>query len=141
MTHEAAFDAYRNYLESLTARDISLLSDYVSPHVRFCDPFHDIRGAGEMAAIFSKLFSTVSDINYSVLESGGEGRFFFFRWILTGMLKQKKWAVEGVTLVEIGLDGKVSAHREYWDAASQVYEKFPIIGLLLRMLRARIGSF
>ena len=31
MTHDDAFDAYLDYLENLTAQDISRLGDYVSP--------------------------------------------------------------------------------------------------------------
>ena len=140
MTKDSAFDAYRIYLETLTARDVSHLSDYVSPDVRFCDPFHDVRGVGAMVAIFSRLFSTVQGISFRVQESGGHGCFYFFRWILTGTLRGKKWTVEGVTLLELRSDGKIISHREYWDAASQVYEKFPIIGPLLRTLRGRIAS-
>ena len=140
MTQNSAFDTYLVYLETLTAGDIAHLGDYVSPDVRFCDPFHDVQGVGEMAAIFSRLFSTVRGITFSVRESGGNGSCFFFRWILTGTLRHKKWTVEGVTLLEIRADGKVVSHREYWDAASQFYEKFPIIGPLLRILRARIAS-
>ena len=59
MTHDDAFDAYLDYLENLTAQDIQRLSDYVSPDVRFSDPFHDVRGIAEMAAIFSKLFTNI----------------------------------------------------------------------------------
>ena len=69
-----------------------------------------------------------------------QGSFYFFRWILTGTLRRKQWTIEGVTLLELRPDGKIVSHCEYWDAASQLYEKFPIIGPLLRMLRARIVS-
>mgnify|MGYP001173401409 CR=1 FL=1 len=140
MTQNSAFDAYRVYLETLTARDIAHLGDYVSPDVRFCDPFHDVQGVSEMAAIFSRLFSTVRGIKFSVLDSCGHGSCYFFRWILTGTLRSKNWSIEGVTLLEMRADGKVVSHLEYWDAASQFYEKFPIIGPLLRILRARIAS-
>ena len=140
MTQDSAFDAYLVYLENLTAQDIQRLSDYVSPDVRFSDPFHDVRGITEMAAIFSKLFSIVRGISFRVRETGSQGSFYFFRWILTGTLRRKQWTIEGVTILELRPDGKIVSHCEYWDAASQVYERFPIIGPLLRMLRARIAS-
>lgn len=140
MTQDSTFDAYRVYLETLTAQGISRLSDYVSPDVRFRDPFHDVRGVEEMEAIFSRLFRTVQGINFRVRESRGQGSFYFFRWILTGTLRRKEWTIEGVTLLKLRADGKVESHCEYWDAASQVYEKFPVIGPLLRTLRGCIAS-
>ena len=140
MTQDRAFDAYLAYLENLTVQDIERLSDYVSPDVRFSDPFHDVRGIAEMAAIFSKLFRIVQGISFRVRETGSRGRFYFFRWILTGTLRRKQWTIEGVTMLELRPDGKIVSHCEYWDSASQVYERFPFIGPLLRMLRARIAS-
>ena len=83
MTQDSAFDAYLVYLENLTAQDIQRLSDYVSPDVRFSDPFHEVRGVAEMAAIFSKLFGTVQGISFRVRETGSRDSFYFFRWILT----------------------------------------------------------
>jgi len=31
-------------------------------------------------------------------------------------------------------------HRDYWDAAQELYEKFPVIGWVLRHLRKRLAS-
>ena len=140
MTQDSAFDAYLAYLEDLTAEDISRLRHYVSPDVRFLDPFHDVTGVDEMEAIFSRLFSTGHSISFRVRERSSQGSFYFFRWLLTGTLSRKKLSIEGVTVLEMRADGKVASHCEYWDAATQVYEQFPVIGPLLRILRARIAS-
>ena len=139
MTQDSAFDAYLVYLENLTAQDIRRLSDYVSTDVRFSDPFHDVRGIAEMAGILSKLFNIVQGISFRVRETGSRDRFYFFRWVLTGTLRRKQWTIEGVTMLELRPVGKIVSHCEYWDSATQVYERFPIIGPLLRMLRARIA--
>jgi hypothetical protein len=34
-------------------------------------------------------------------------------------------------------DGRVIRHRDYWDAAQELYEKMPVIGGLMRWLRRR----
>jgi len=37
-------------------------------------------------------------------------------------------------------DGRVNSHRDYWDAAEELYEKLPLMGLLMRFLRRTMSS-
>jgi hypothetical protein len=39
--------------------------------------------------------------------------------------------------VRFAADGRVGWHRDYWDAAEELYEKLPLIGSLMRLLRRR----
>jgi hypothetical protein len=36
--------------------------------------------------------------------------------------------------------GSVRAHIDHWDAAGQLYEKLPVIGWILRRIRARLAA-
>jgi steroid delta-isomerase len=33
--------------------------------------------------------------------------------------------------------GRVAWHRDYWDAAEELYAKLPVVGAVVRMLRRR----
>ncbi len=141
MNHGEAFDQYRAFLEGLTPDQLPELGKYVTRDVRFSDPFHDIVGVVEMGAVFYRLFDQVDDVAFTVLDHGTDGNsLWFFRWELIGKLGEKNWKVEGVTHLTFSSDGKVMSHREFWDAASQLYERFPIIGPLLRFCRRRIAG-
>ncbi len=136
-----AFAQYRDYLEGLTPGQLPDLGNYVTKDVRFSDPFHDTVGVTEMSAIFRRLFNQVDDVVFTVLDHGTDSNSVcFFRWELTGKLGPKDWKVEGVTHLTFSSDGKVTGHREFWDAASQLYERFPVIGPLLRYCRRRIAG-
>jgi hypothetical protein len=37
-------------------------------------------------------------------------------------------------------DGKVVIHRDYWDAAEELYEKLPVVGGLMRWLKRRANT-
>ena len=37
-------------------------------------------------------------------------------------------------------DGRITLHRDYWDAAEELYEKLPVIGTLMRWLRRRLAA-
>ena len=34
-------------------------------------------------------------------------------------------------------DGRIALHRDYWDAAEELYEKLPVLGVLMRWLKSR----
>jgi steroid delta-isomerase len=52
----------------------------------------------------------------------------------------ERQCIRGATLLRLGADGRISDHRDYWDAAEELYEKLPLIGALMRWLRRRITS-
>ena len=36
--------------------------------------------------------------------------------------------------------GQVSLHRDYWDAAEELYEKLPVVGGLMRLIKRRLSA-
>jgi steroid delta-isomerase len=41
--------------------------------------------------------------------------------------------------VRFGPDGRVTYHRDYWDAAGELYAKLPVVGPLMRYLARKMG--
>ena len=37
--------------------------------------------------------------------------------------------------------GLVTLHRDYWDAAEELYEKLPVVGAMMRWLKSRANSY
>ena len=140
MTVKAQYDKYAIFLEKLTTRGISELKDFVAEDVIFIDPFHKANGVKEMSKIFIKLFEKVKNIKFKIGKHALNGTIVYFNWKLSGSLSGKPWTVEGITRLRFNKKMQIIEHREYWDAATQVYEQFPFIGPLLRYLRRRIAS-
>jgi hypothetical protein len=44
-----------------------------------------------------------------------------------------------MTEVHFDQSGKVAAHLDHWDAASQLYEHVPLLGGVLRIIRRRLA--
>ena len=140
MTIEAAFDKYRTFLEGLNVEKLHHFPEHVAPDVEFKDPFHHISGLSRMQGIFKKLFDKVKGIEFAIINHAISGRVVLFQWRLNGILYGCSWTVEGMTRITFNDEEKVTQHIEYWDAASQVYERFPVIGQLLRFFRRRISG-
>ena len=140
MTVPDAFERYRDVLQSLNAENLELLDDVVTPDVRFSDPFHALTGADRMKAVFARIFETADDIVFVIDDWACGSETVYFRWTLTATLSDRPWSVTGVTRATFDEAGRVIDHVEYWDSASQLYERFPVIGPILRYARRRIAG-
>jgi hypothetical protein len=48
--------------------------------------------------------------------------------------------IRGGTHLKLAADGRIALHRDYWDAAEELYEKLPLVGALMRWLKRRVNS-
>ena len=48
--------------------------------------------------------------------------------------------IRGVTHFRFAASGRVTQHRDYWDAAEELYAKLPVIGRLMRWLQYRAAA-
>jgi hypothetical protein len=46
----------------------------------------------------------------------------------------------GASHIVFNAQGLVSLHRDYWDAAEELYEKLPIVGSVMRWLKRRANT-
>ena len=140
MTPEDAFLRYRQVLERLTAETMDSLTDVLSSDVRFRDSLHDVAGRDRMVAVFAHLFDVAENVDFEIDDHALSSNTAYFRWHLRAILSGNPWQVEGVTRVIIDDNGLVKEHVEYWDAASQLYERFPVLGSILRFVRRRVAG-
>ena len=143
--HEAdPIDRFVDYFEGLTHEDVARIGDYYTSDVHFVDPFSDFRGLGTLAGIFNGMFTKMRDYRLEVHEHGMiSDDTGFIRWTMSGYVKQlgkDPWIVEGSSLVRFNEDGLVREHIDYWDAASQMYERLPVIGWVLRKIRQKLAQ-
>jgi steroid delta-isomerase len=48
--------------------------------------------------------------------------------------------VHGATHLRFAPDGRIRSHRDYWDAAGELYAKLPVLGVLMRMVQRRLRA-
>ena len=129
-------ERYRSFLEALTPETLDRLPNFVTPDVRFKDPFNDVRGADAMARVFRHMFANVADIRFTVRYAMSSGDAGLMAWRFEGVLGGKPWIFDGASALRFDKDGRVAEHIDHWDA-SELYERVPVIGWLLAWLRRR----
>ena len=126
--------------EHLTPQDLARLAEVYTEGARFKDPFNDVQGLAAIEAIFSHMFVALQGPRFVIRDVvvQGEQCFlswdFFFRHQRLGTAEQ---LIHGASHLRLAADGRIAEQRDYWDAAEELYEKLPGLGVLMRWLKRR----
>jgi hypothetical protein len=73
-----------------------------------------------------------------------DGAQCFLTWHFVFRFKRfspEVWqTVRGGSHLQLNADGLITSHRDYWDAAEELYEKLPAVGSLMRWLKRRANQ-
>lgn len=132
-------DHYIHLFENLSAKTIAEADKFVSPDIRFVDPFNDIAGIEKFRKLLFKTLSDVDDPRFNVTHRAEDGDTVFLRWQFDGRLRGLgDWSVTGMSELHFDSQGRVLTHLDHWDAASQFYARLPVLGPLIRLIRRRL---
>ena len=132
-------DALVRYFETLTPQSLADLPRHYAADCCFRDPFNDVRGIPALTAIFSHMFERLDAPRFIVRERVVDAPRVLLTWDFE--FRFRSWRpqtlqhIHGSSLITFDSAGLVEAHRDYWDAAEELYEKLPLVGALLRMLK------
>ena len=136
-----AISRFARYFEQLQPADIARLGQYYAADARFKDPFNDVRGVPAIARIFQHMFESLDQPRFVVTHQLQQGSDAFLSWDFTFRFKNFRrdqlQCIQGATHLKLDDAGLVTLHRDYWDAAEELYEKLPLVGGLMRWLKAR----
>ena len=133
----------KQYFETLTADSVALLPSLYAPQARFKDPFNEVQGVTAIERIFRHMFEEVGTPHFIVHDVVADTDQAFMCWdfrFTAARLGRGLQSIRGATHFRFGADGRVTDHRDYWDAAEELYAKLPILGSLMRWLRGRAAA-
>ena len=138
MNHEDSLQQLIRFFEKIDTDSVGQLAQVYSEDVFFKDPFNEVRGLPEVVQIFSHMFEQVDNPRFVVTNHVLQGDQAFLTWDFLFRMKRFSTAeqcIRGATHLRFGPDGKAHFHRDYWDAAEELYEKLPLLGALMRGLK------
>ena len=126
--------------EQLTPADVARLGEWYAPDARFKDPFNEVQGVAAIQRIFAHMFEALDEPRFVIREAIVQGDQCFLSWDFLFRMKRLRRdliTVHGGSHLVFAADGRVALHRDYWDAAEELYEKLPLVGGLMRWLKRR----
>ena len=138
-TTEVATQRLITLYEQFSPAHLFMLDAYYAPDAHFKDPFNDVYGVLAIAQIFAHMFTTLNQPRFTVTQRILQGNQAFLAWELRFQMRrwrpQVEQCIHGATWLCFDVEGRVVQHRDYWDAAQELYEKLPVLGRLMRWLR------
>lgn len=131
-------DAVIDWYSTLTPETVSKVGEIYHEDAQFRDPFNSVRGHRAIRAIFQHMFEATNNPVFRIVSAQTEDDTAWVSWTFEFQLYGKEIAIEGVTRLDFGHDGRVIVHRDYWDA-SELLVEIPLLGRLLRFLKRRLS--
>ena len=141
-TPQAALQRVVYFFEHLQPNDVAHLAQLYTTDAQFKDPFNDVQGLAAIERIFTHMFEALDAPRFVITQQVLNDAQCFVTWdfffSVPRMNKGATQIIRGAThfvLREEAGVWRVAVHRDYWDAAEELYEKLPVVGSLMRWLK------
>ena len=121
----------------LNLRNLDRLDELYTHDVVFEDPFHRLEGLDSLKRYFGHLYRGVDSCQFDFsgrLESEQQIALAWRMHLRLTRRPKELITVNGSSFLTVR-DGKISRHRDYFDAGELVYERVPLLGSVIRRIK------
>ena len=144
MNSRQATENLATFFETLSPQSVGQLHTVYDAQARFKDPFNEVQGLPEIERIFRHMYVALEQPHFVIKGQLVDGQQAFLSWEFRFKFKRfdttTLQAVRGASHVVFNDQGLVTVHRDYWDAAEELYEKLPVVGSVMRWLKKRANT-
>ena len=137
-------DTIVRFFETLTPAQVERLADLYTADAQFKDPFNAVQGLAAVQQVYRHMYVSLESPHFIVTNRIVDGHQCFLTWefkfSFRNFRKGVPQTVVGGSHLVLADDGRIRLHRDYWDAAEELYEKLPVVGSLMRLLKKRANS-
>jgi ketosteroid isomerase-like protein len=133
----------KDTFDNLNKDNMNLVEDFYDQDAVFQDPVHKIKGTKAIREYYTGLYKNVDAIRFEYRNASESGNFVTLEWrmhLKTPSLNSgKELTVDGVSLITFGgKEGKVIAHRDYFDMGEFVYERVPVLSSIVGFIKKKM---
>jgi len=128
------------FFEAMAPADLDRLGDIYAAQARFKDPFNDVVGLAAIRRVYAHMFDALTQPRFSVHQAIGAAADCALLWDMDFVLRGKPMRIRGATHLHFDASGRITLHRDYWDAAEELYAKLPVLGVLMRALQRKLAT-
>jgi len=133
----------QHFFETLDEARVARIDTVYTPDAYFKDPFNEVTGSDAIRRVFAHMFLQVEVPRFIVKDIVAAGDQALMTWDFHFQMRRfnrTAQVIRGASHLRFAPDGRVAFHRDYWDAAEELYEKLPFLGGLMRWLRRRAAN-
>ncbi len=146
-TPEAALQRVVHFFEHLQPSDVAQIAQLYTADAQFKDPFNEVQGIPAIERIFDHMFVALHSPRFVITQRVQNDTQCFVTWdfffSVPRMGQGATQTIRGATHFVLRKEAdtwRVAVHRDYWDAAEELYEKLPVVGGIMRWLKKRANN-
>lgn len=131
-----------HFYEHLEPQSLGLIAGVYSEDAVFKDPFNAVQGVAAIQTIFSHMFTALEQPRFTVTQAILEGSNLCLSWEFHFSRKglPRPMCIVGTSLLQLGPDGRIQDHRDYWDTGEELFQKIPVLGAFMRFLQKQLRT-
>lgn len=139
----AAVDRFIILFSDLSAVNVDArLAEVYAEALFFNDTVKTIDNLAELRTYMLHTAQSVEACRVEMLDQVRSGEDFYFRWEMEIVFKALQPGLAdrtpGMTHVRFNEEGRIVLHQDFWDPARGIYEHIPVLGPMLRKIKARL---
>ncbi len=135
----SSFNQIITWYSSVTPETLNDINQYYTDDAYFKDPFNEFNGIEKIKLVFEHMFENMTNPHFIFVDQVIEKNQAFLTWDFCFEIKNKPYSIHGGSLLKINPEGKITYHRDYWDTGEELLAKLPILKLIYRQLRKKLG--
>lgn len=140
---QAAIARFKDLYSVLSEQNVrDRVRDVYAQDAYFNDSLKTVQGIEAIEAYLIQSAQAAERVTVEFNDVAVSEGNYYFRWIMNIQFKNLN---QGRTTPSIGMshvrfnqNGKVILHQDYWDSASGLFEYIPVVGWLIRTIKARL---
>ncbi|WP_256384565.1 nuclear transport factor 2 family protein [Photobacterium toruni] len=142
-TNNAVINMFIEVYCQLNKENLSLLDGVYHTDIVFEDPAHNIVGIEALHHYFKTLYSNINYCHFTINHAVVEDNNAFLQWTMTfshpRLQQGQQRTLEGCTQLTIEQQ-RIIYHRDFFDLGAMLYEGLPVIGQVIKHIKARLGQ-
>ena len=139
----AAIDRFSRLFADLSVPNVdALIGEVYADSLFFNDTVKTIDHLADLRAYMLATAQSVEACRVEMLDQVRSGEDFYFRWEMEIVFKALQPGLvdltPGMTHIRFDEEGRVVLHQDFWDPARGIYEHIPVLGPILRKIKARL---
>lgn len=127
----------QTWYANLSSENLNQIDNFYSEDAFFKDPFNEVTGRAAIRKIFDHMFRTTDNPRFVFIDTIVQQDQAFLSWRFHFGLNGKQYEVIGASHLQFDGEARVRMHRDYWNPAEELWQKVPLLGVLIRWLRAK----
>ena len=128
-------DKFIRLLKNYGPEALQELTSVYADDVKYEDPINNSKDLPHLKLILEDLLKVFEGVRFESIHSVHDDEFAFVSWEMHYKFRKKHYQIDGISRLRFNNSGRITEHKDYWDASFPLYGTFPVIGSIMKLIK------